>query len=175
MTGAAPIDPSPVLACAARWRPSKGWASTVQPARDALLAGATGLAAAREWSEVAMMMGDTRGAPLALVVCLHAEAGLPAGVEDGRLAAHRNLCLIDLRLAAAVQPGPVKLVELGTPGVVAGHPGPLAAWLAQALAPWRGELDRAAWYALQLAAVRTGIVAAPEPTPEEDHRPASRI
>jgi hypothetical protein len=159
------IDPSPVVACAAAWRPRASWASILRGPYDALAAGATGLAAVAAWSEVAMMMGDTRAAPLALVVCLHAQHELPVGYEDRRLAGHRDLCLLDLGLTRTVAPGPIRIRDLGAPGTVDDHPGELAAWLARALAPFAADLGRAAWFALRTAAVRTGILEAPDPRP----------
>lgn len=158
-----PLDPSPILACAENWRPSKGWASTLKGPYEALSAGAKGLDAVMAWCEVIMMMGDTRGAPLAMIVCLHAATELPAGVEDRRLDAHRHLCLLDLGLATA--PGPVALKDLGEPQTVSQHPGDLEAWTMRALAPFDGDLARAAWFALRLAACRTRIIVGPEPTP----------
>jgi hypothetical protein len=152
-----------VLACAAVWRPRVTWASTLREPYEALRAGARGFDATKAWSEVAMLMGDTRGAPLALVVCLHAATELPDGVEDRRLCAHRDLCLLDLGLGHA--PGPVKISTLGDPGTVTEQPAQIAAWLAQALVPFDGDLKRAAWYALELAAVRLGISQQPEPQP----------
>lgn len=158
-----PVDPSPVIACAAHWRPGRGWADMLREPYAQLAGGATGLDAAGAWANVAMIFGDTRGAPLALVVCVHAARELPDGVEVRRLAAHRDLCLLDLGLATA--PGPVRIGALGTPGVVDDRPGHIEAWLARALIPFDGDLARAAKFALDLAAVRLGIVDGPEPVP----------
>jgi len=142
----------------AGWRPSPGWASTVEPAYRALAAGATGLEAASAWAELAMMLGDTGAPGLGLLAVLHAEAGLPDGVEDRRLAAHRDLFLLDLGLGATAAPGAIPLAKLGEPGFVAvAHPR-LAGWLADELARFGGSLERAARFALRLAAVRTGVV-----------------
>lgn len=152
-----PVDPSPVIACAATWRPRAAWASTVRPAYEALEAGATGAAAVTAWCEIAMMMGDTHAAPLALIVCLHAET---EGLDDRRLASHRNLCLLDLGLAHAA--GPVRIVDLGDPAIVTGDVSALEAWLARALIPFDGDLSRAAWFALRTACVRTGVIDGPE-------------
>jgi len=160
-----PVDPSPVMLCAKAWRPRAAWASTIRPAYELLTAGAIGLEAARAWADVAMMMGDSRAAPLALVVCLHAETLLPPEGDQGRLASHKNLCLLDLGLAASTVPGPIKIVELGQPGAVEDRPGEVAAWLARALIPFDDDLARAARYALHLAAVRTGVIEGPEPVP----------
>lgn len=156
------IDPSPIIACAAHWRPRTGWAETLREPYAALVAGARGLDAATAWANVAMMMGDTRAAPLALVVCLHAEHELGELVEDRRLAAHRQLCLLDLGLASASAEVPIAV--LGNPGAVDERPGGVDAWLAQALIPFEGDLARAAWFALRLACVRTGVIEGPEPT-----------
>jgi len=156
-----PIDPSPVITCAATWKPSPKWASTLERPYAQLTSGATGLAAVAAWSDVIMMLGDTHAAPLALVCCLQAATELPAGVEDRRLDAHRQLCLLDLGLGHA--DGPVPLKSLGDPDAVAQHPGDLEAWTAQALTPFGGDLAAAARFCLQLAAVRTGVVNGPEP------------
>lgn len=146
---------------AAAWRPNPKWSETVRPAYEAIVNGATGLAASHAWSEIAMMMGDTRAAPLALVVCLHAER-LDPMLEDRRLASHRNLCLMDLGLAHAE--GPVRLVALGDPDAVAIDPSSLEAWLQRSLVPFDGDLERAALFALRVAARRTELIEI-DPTP----------
>ena len=120
-----------------------------------LKAGATGLEAAGAWANLALVFGDTRAVPLALIVCLHAERGLPEGVEHRRLAAHRDLCLLDLRLASTS--GAVKIADLGKPGTVDENLGLLEAWLARALMPFDGDLARAADYALELAGERLAL------------------
>jgi len=156
---------SPLLECAAAWRPSKGWANIIRDAIAALDTGATGLAATEAWRMLAMMAGDTRGAPLALVVCLHAEASLPAGLEDATIAPHRDLCLLDLGLASPTRPGPVKVVDIGKPDTLERPAVELELWLARALAPFDNDLARAALYVRRLAAVRTGLVDGPDPEP----------
>jgi hypothetical protein len=160
-----PIDPSPVVACAATWTPSRKWADTIRGACSALDAGATGLAAADAWATLAMMAGDTRAAPLALIVCLHAETELPAGVEHRTLPGHRALCLLDLGLATPTAPGPIRIVDLGAPSTLHDAPGPLAAWLARALVPFDGDLARAARYVHRIVALRTGLADGPDPDP----------
>jgi hypothetical protein len=160
-----PTDPSPVLACAAVWRPSQRWDTTIRPACEALEAGATGLAACDAWATIAMMAGDTRGAPLALIACLQGEAELPPAVDHRTLGAHRDLCLLDLGLAAPTTPGPIRLVDFGAPDTLVDAPGSLAAWVARALAPFDNDLARAARYVRRLAAVRTGLVAGSDPEP----------
>jgi hypothetical protein len=147
------------------WRPSKGWANTIRASVAALEAGATGLDATAAWRMLAMMAGDSRGAPLALIACLHAEASLPHGVVDAEIAPHRDLCLMDLGLAAPAQPGPIRIVDLGKPDTLKQTPGSLEAWLARALVPFEGDLARAALYVRRLAATRTGIIDGPEPEP----------
>jgi hypothetical protein len=159
------IDPSPVVVCAQGWRPNRKWETTIRAPYDALSAGATGIDAARAWAEVAMMMGDSRAAPLALVVCLHAEHGLADGHEARRLAAHRHLCMLDLGLTRAVSPGAIPLVDFGKPDRFEDRPGDLAAWLARALVPFEGDLARAAMFGLRIAAIRTGIIPGPDPAP----------
>lgn len=161
-----PAVESPLLACAVAWRPSAGWSSTVREPYAQLRGGAHGFEASGAWAQIAMMMGDSAATPLALVVCLHAAAALPDGVEDRRLSAHRDLCLLDLGLARAR--GAVRIGALGDPGAIDDRRDALAVWLVRALAPFGGDLARAAWYALELAAVRTGVRAGPEPTPGGD-------
>jgi hypothetical protein len=158
---AAPIDPSPLVVRAAAWRPSTGWASEVRPAYDALIGGATGDDAIRAWATIAMMMGDSRAPELALAVCLYAER---AHGPSKRIAAHRDLCLLDLGLGATPMPGPVKLAALGEPGTVATPIGPLEAWIARALIPFGGDHERAAMWALRVAAHRLAIISV-EPVP----------
>ncbi|HEU0030677.1 MAG TPA: hypothetical protein VFQ53_08590 [Kofleriaceae bacterium] len=153
-----------LLACAARWRPGN-WADTLRPAHAVLTRGATGLEASAAWATVAMIMGDSGATPLALIVCLHGERSLPAHVEDRGLAAHRDLCLLDLGLGRAAADGPIKLADLGAPGTVGQSSAEVEYWLDRALVPFDGDLGRAARFALALAAVRTGLVAGPEPTP----------
>lgn len=148
------VDPSPITLCLASWRPRAAWASTLRPAYEALTSGATGRDAIKAWADVAMMMGDSHAAPLALIVCLHAER--EAGDPDRRLASHRNLCLLDLGLAHA--DGPVRLGALGDPDAVTTNESSLEAWLARALMPFDGDLSRAAMYALQIACIRTGVI-----------------
>ena len=157
-----PVDPSPVVLCAASWRPSESWASTVRPAYETLIGGATGKVAAYAWADLVMMMGDTRAAPLALIVVLHAERVL-GSFDDRRLASHRNLCLMDLGLAHA--DGPVRIAALHDPDVVPTDVPGFEGWLARALIPFDGDLERAAWFALRTACVRTGVLDGPDPTP----------
>ncbi len=169
-----------IVECAATWRPDPTWSETIRPAYEALIAGVTGLDASHAWSEIAMMMGDTRAAPLALVVCLHASRELdrsarahpstsphpPTGIhlallggpllEDRRLAAHRDLCMLDLGLAHA--DAPIRIASLGDPDTVTSDPSTLDAWLQRALAPFDGDLARAAWFALRVAARRTELL-----------------
>jgi hypothetical protein len=132
------------------WRPSRGWASVARAAADALECDATDLAA---WCQLAMMFGDTRAAELALIVCLHAR------VIDGdhrQVRAHLDLCLLDLGLGhAAVSPVPI--AALGEPGTVVGDPPALAAWTAEHLAPFEGDLARAARHALAIAVARFAV------------------
>ncbi len=156
-----PVDPSPIIACAAIWRPSENWSKTLREPYEVLVAGAKGLPAVKAWCEVIIMMGDSRGAPLALVCCLHAATELPPGVEDRGLDAHRHLCMLDLGLATA--PGPVALKTLGDPDAVAENLGKLEAWTALALIPFGGGLMKAAWFCLRVAACRTNIILGPEP------------
>lgn len=141
------------------WRPSPGWAEVVRPAWQALRGGAAGLAAADAWAELAMMLGDTRAAPLCVFVCLHAGSILPPAVEHRRLEAHLHLALLDLGLAAGDSGGPIPLARLGEPDQVRVDAPALAAWLERQLAPFAGSLSAAAEFALALAAERTGLTA----------------
>lgn len=143
----------------AHWRPAPGWAEVVRPAYESLRAGAVGLAAADAWAELAMMLGDTRAAPLCAFVCLHATGLLPPGVEHRRLEAHLQLALLDLGLATSPTGGPVRLGSMGDPHQVQIDAPRLAAWLERQLAPFAGDLAAAATFALDLAAERTGVTA----------------
>ena len=152
-------EPEPTIAALyrERWRPSPGWAEVVRPAFEALRGRAVGLAAADAWAELAMMLGDTRAAPLCVFVCLHASSLLPPGVEHRRLEAHLQLALVDLGLAQSADGGPLALGRMGDPEVVRIQAPALAAWLERELAPFGGDLAAAAAFALDLAAERTGV------------------
>ena len=143
------------------WRPSRGWADVMRPAFEALRGGAVGLAAADAWAELAMMLGDTRAAPLCVFVCLHASACLPPAVEHRRIEAHLQLALVDLGLAASPDGGMLPLGRMGDPELVRIEAPALAAWLERELSPFGGSLAAAAAFALDLAAERTGVLAAP--------------
>lgn len=137
----------------ADWHPSKGWASTVIPAAEVIERDPTSAEATTAWCDLAMMLGDTRASELALIVCLHAAAGSPQG-NLARLSAHRELCLLDLGLARATRPGPVLLAEIGAPGLTQTDDPALEAWLAAQLAPFGGDLSRAAAAILALVVAR---------------------
>jgi hypothetical protein len=139
------------------WRPSPGWAGVVRPAWQALRGGATGVAAADAWASLAMMLGDTRAAPLCALVCMHAASLLPPGVEHRTLEAHLHLALMDLGLATSADGGPLPLARLGDPALVRIEAPALASWLERELAPFAGSLAAAADFALDLAAERTGV------------------
>ena len=139
----------------AKWRPSRGWASTVGPAVEIIERDPASPEALKAWCEIAMVLGDTRAAPLALIVCLHAEATAPACSSFVRLHSHRNLCLLDLGLAQADRPGHLPLRELHT--VVPEVPEEVNAWLVEQLAPYDNDLSRAAQLILALVVERVGL------------------
>ena len=138
----------------ASWRPSKGWAQTVAPAVAEIERDPSSLAALEAWCQIAMMLGDSHAAPLALIVCLHAEATAPAGADLGRLHAHRNLCLLDLGLASS--PGPVRLGDLDRV-IPPGSTPALEAWLHDQLATFDQDLSRATQFVLALVIERMGL------------------
>jgi hypothetical protein len=137
----------------AHWHPSKGWASTVIPAVETIERDPTSAEATTAWCDIAMMLGDSKASELALIVCLHAAAGSPQG-NVARLAAHRELCLLDLGLARATRPGPVLLAEIGAPGLTQTDDPALDTWLAEQLTPFEGNLARAAAAILALVLAR---------------------
>ena len=110
------------------------------------------------------MLGDTRDTPLCLVVVLCARSR-PGDSDDRQgLGAHLDLCLLDLDLGRG-KDGPVALSDLGEPGAMERDGAKLGAWLMQELAPFDGDLELAARFALRLAALRTGVIVGPdEPT-----------
>jgi hypothetical protein len=138
----------------ASWRPSKGWASTALPAAQTIERDPASAEATTAWCNIAMMLGDTRASELALIVCLHAEATAPADGDVSRLAAHRELCLLDLGLAQATRPGPLPLAEIGAPELTQTDATALDAWRAEQLAPFDGDLARAAQAILALVVAR---------------------
>jgi hypothetical protein len=129
------------------WQPSRGWGELVRESADALEADPADTAA---WSQLAMVFGDTRAAPLALVVCLHAST---LGRDQRGVRAHLDLCLLELGLGRAASV-PVPLVALGEPGTVAPASDALARWTAEHLAPFEGDASRAARHALAIAVAR---------------------
>jgi hypothetical protein len=137
----------------AHWHPSKKWASTVVPAAEAIERDPTSAEATTAWCDLAMMLGDSHACELALIVCVHAAAGSRRS-NVARLAAHRELCLLDLGLATATRPGPVLLAEIGAPGLTRTDDAALQAWLAEALAPFDGDLARAAAAIIALVLAR---------------------
>lgn len=140
-----------LLDCFARWRPGASWRSTVQQAVEAIDRGEHGLG----WARLAMVYGDTGATGVVLIVALH---GLRvASDQPERLRAHRDLCMLDLGLATAMTPGQVSIASLGDRRTVAPEEQRLHAWLAIELAPFNGDLARAARFALELARARTGL------------------
>ena len=120
------------------------------PAAEAIERDPASAEATTGWCNIAMMLGDTRASELALLVCMHAETTAPADGNRSRLAAHRELCLLDLGLAQATRPGPVLLAEIGAPGLTETNTDALATWRAEQLAPFDGDLTRAAQAILAL-------------------------
>lgn len=147
------------------WRPSPGWSEVVRPAYEVLRDPEAALGDALDaWSRLAMMLGDTRAAPLCVWVCLHAQSRLPAGMRHEGAAAHLGLSLWDLGLAAPVE---VADEAGGTRHVMTCDHDALQGWLDENLAPFRDlggdeePLARAAVFSLRLAALRTGVITGP--------------
>jgi hypothetical protein len=137
-----------------KWRPSRKWDSMVGSAA-ALLDEDRG--SIRGWTTLVMMLGDSGAAGLALITCLHAQQ-LPASDRElSHVPAHRDVCLLQLGLAAPRRRGPIPVVEFGSPGVVDVDEPKLESWIAQQLQPFDGNLETAAEFILQLALARTGL------------------
>jgi hypothetical protein len=144
------------------WSPSTRWGPLVRPLYEQLAARPAPNDAVPAWIELAIVLGDNRAAPLALLVLVYARSLGPSAEMDRRIQAHVDLCAMDLGLAAPAQPGPVLLRDLGAPGVVVPREeGALAQWLRLELSPFEGHMERAAMFALRLLAVRTGVLEAP--------------
>jgi hypothetical protein len=140
-----------LLDCRARWRPGASWRSTVQQAVEGIDRGEPGPG----WARLAMVYGDSGATGVALIVALY---GLRVTADRfERLRAHRDLCMLDLGLAATTAPGPVAIASLGNGKAVALDEQRLQSWLAVELAPFDGDLERAARFALELARARTGL------------------
>ena len=136
------------------WRPARHWASVVDRAAKRLAADRGDVLA---WAELAMMLGDSRAADLGLIVCLRAERLSGTEKEPGGVAAHRNLCLLQLGLATPRIPGLIALREISRADFVAISTSRLDAWVARQLIPFDGDLEAAADFVLQLARARTGL------------------
>ena len=149
------------------WKPNPGWASCVRPAYEQLTAGGIESITAAAWQQLAMMLGDTRGAPLCLLVCLYALDSAPDS-HAGSLRAHRDLCLLDLGLAQSNVGESIPIPALGDDETLDRDARSVGAWLIRELEPFAGQIEKAALFCLQLAAIRTQIASGPEnPTLEQ--------
>ena len=124
------------------------------PAAQAIERDPASIEATTAWCDIAMMLGDTQAPELALIVCLYAEATAPAGGNLSRLAAHRELCLLDLGLAHATQRRPLPLAEFGAAGLTRTNATAFDAWRTAWLAPFEGDLSRTAQAILALVLAR---------------------
>jgi len=124
-----------------RWKPSRGWRETFLPAVKRV---AKKPADMKSWCEIVMMLGDTHATELALIVCLHART---LGGDQAQLSSHLHLCLLDLGIASA--PGPVPLRDPASAMTV--NDEALAGWIREHLAPFDGDLSRAVAFVLKLA------------------------
>lgn len=124
-----------------RWKPSRGW-------RDAFVAAVkrieTHPADMKAWCDVVIMLGDTHATEFSLIVCLHART---LGGDQAQLSSHLHLCLLDLGVASA--PGPVPLRDPAS--VMTVDDEALAGWTRGHLAPFDGDLSRAVAFVLELA------------------------
>lgn len=113
----------------AGWRPNPAWAGVVDRANKAI----SGDSPHDGWADLVMMLGDSGAPPLAYLVCAYAAKSAPAGTNLNRLRTHFELLLGQLGLRGADQ---------------------ARAWLAEQLAPFDGDLARAAREILALAISR---------------------
>lgn len=144
------------------WRPRTGWAEHyVRPAYLHCIDQIIAPDSIPWWTRLAIMLGDSHATPLCLVVALHARSLLPEIVEDRSVDAHVDICLWQLGLAAAKEEH-VPLKAFGEPATLRRDADRLAEWLERELAPFEGDLARAAKCCLRLAACRTGVVAGAE-------------
>lgn len=142
----------------AGWRPDKAWASTVAQAAAVIETSKPGGELLEAWCQIAMVLGDSRAAPLALIVCLHAERTAPHGYNLQRVHSHRNLCLMELGLATI----PERLIPIRDMHQVVHAVSPsVDQWLARELVPVGGDLSRAARFVLALALARLDLAAEP--------------
>ncbi|HEX2687322.1 MAG TPA: hypothetical protein VHN14_11930 [Kofleriaceae bacterium] len=128
------------------WQPSPGWRELFVAAIDQI---ARDPADIKPWCDVMMMFGDTHAPELALIVGLHAWT---LGGDRSRLGSHLHLCLLDLGIASASRPVPLR--DPASAMIV--DDAALADWTAAHLAPFGGELARAVDFALTLARQKLG-------------------
>jgi hypothetical protein len=124
-----------------RWRPSRGWRDMFMPAVERI---EQDPADVKAWCEVVIMLGDTHATELALIVCLHART---LGGNSAPISSHLHLCLLDLGIASA--PGPVPLRDPASAMTV--DDDALTRWTREHLAPFDGDLARAVVFVLELA------------------------
>jgi hypothetical protein len=150
-----------ILLFVREWCPSAGWGRDyVRPAYHRCAATPSDPDSVPAWTNLCIMLGDTRAAPLCLIVGLHARSLLPELVEDRHLQAQIDLCLWTLDLARSDRRA-LPLRSLGDPKVLHRDDAQLAAWLAHELAPFDHDLERGALATLRLAALRTGVIQGP--------------
>ncbi|HEU4408521.1 MAG TPA: hypothetical protein VFS43_24880 [Polyangiaceae bacterium] len=123
-----------------RWRPPRGWRDTFEPAARRV---EQSPADTESWCDIIMLLGDTRATEFALLACLRARA---LGADQARLSPHLHLCLLDLGLASAS--GPVPLRDPAS--AMTTDDAALAAWAREHLAPFDGDLGRALTFILEL-------------------------
>jgi len=124
-----------------RWKPSRGWRETFEPAAKQIEKHPEDMKA---WCDIVMMLGDTHATELALIVCLHART---LGGDQAQLSSHLHLCLLDLGIGSA--PGAVPLRDPAS--VMTVDDAALAGWTREHLAPFGGDLARAVAFVLELA------------------------
>jgi hypothetical protein len=148
----------------ATWRPSGGWHGVV---RDALAVLRRDERERKAWGQLAVMLGDCHAAPLCFLVCYHANTLGDPNDEDGKiLGSSMTLACCDLglatwkgeRLVFDYEAGRVWLARELTPFEIEPPSAGGDAWRFDGTPPPAALPERAAWFCLGLAALRTGVV-----------------
>lgn len=144
------------------WHPSHNWQATVRAAYRQITKGKTARRSFKGWAQLAAMLGDCGASPLCLMVCLYGQSLLPRGHWDKQLTGYMNISLLALGLAEPRYDRTLLIKNIGNPDTIDIKEQQLQQWLNEQLAPFAGDLKKAALFCLRLSALRTGVVGGPQ-------------
>ena len=144
------------------WHPSHNWQATVRAAYRQITEARSTRKSFKGWSQLAAMLGDCGASPLCLMVSLYGQSLLPRGQWDKQLTGYMNISLLALGLANPRYDHTLMIKNIGNPDTIDIQEQQLQQWLNAQLAPFAGDLRKAALFCLRLSALRTGVVGGPQ-------------